>query len=401
MLKKVFRDSFVYFATLVLGKLLTAVFFIILARVFLPEKFGEVTYFITLLQLISALADLGLKQFFQKKMAIDAHSWLFTQITLLRLLSFGLTVIVVIALWAIFPSLIVGLGWLLICLLMEALFTVADAFYLSEGKAIRLGQKLIARNLLLFGYLTLIWWGGIKSVDSFYAFYTAITALILLFYFPYRALNFKKLDFSRAKIKHLLGRTSIYWVMDGCSMTYSKADSVVIKNTLGSAALGVYGSAYRFLESFNLLPQALFHNLFTISSRQDGVSRRQLKIMMAVMGGLGAVIGAGIMVIARPLIVWTMGIEYAEAVPVMRIFGIVIFLFFLNSPMNIIIQSSNMLKKYLPWVVGNVVLNIVLNLIFVSMTGSILAAAEVMIASEVLSIALNAVFVKRIYSQKN
>lgn len=379
------------------GKLLTAVFFIALARILLPERFGEVTYFITIIQLVNAIFDLGIRQFFQKKMVTDAHAWLFTQVTYLRLLLYILSFVVLAALTFIFRGSLPPLGWLSLCLLAEALFSVADAHYLSIGKSIRLGQKLIARNVLIFGYLLLIYSSpAFLSLNYFYLFYTVSIFIVLIFYFPYCQLKFAELNIRSAKIKHLIKKTFNYGLMDSSSVIYSKGDGLVIQNVLGDAALGIYGGAYRFVDGLNLLPQALFHNLFSISSKKNAVSKQQLKKMVTIMGAIGALAGGALIALSNPLIIILIGESFSAAIPVLRIFGVMVFLFFLNSPLNILIQSSNLLKKYLPWIVSLVAINLALTIGAILIFRSIEMAAYVKIVTEIMTIVVNLHFIRKL-----
>lgn len=400
MLKKLFTKSIFYFILLAGSKLLAAVFWIILARFFLPEKLGVVVYFTTVAATVAAIFDFGLCQFYQKKMATRPHQWLFTQILVLRTILFIASGLLVIALHQFSLMSMPYLSWLVIYMLGNSLFCVADGHYLSRSQTLRIGVKNILRNLLLFALFIFI---ALAPHDNFFTstlfaviIITISNLAVLLFYFPYRILRFKALDISGTKMLDLLKKSWVYGVMDGSNVLYSRADSLVIQNALGSAALGIYGSAYRFLDVFNLLPQALFHNLFSFAAKENNISRRQLKTMVLTMAGFGLVAGGGLIFLSQPLIPWLLGEAYTPAVPIMQIFGVVVFLFFLNSPLHVMIQSSRYLKQYLPWIFGVVMLNLALNIILLPITGTILTAAWVLVGTQIVTIAVNLIFMRKL-----
>ncbi len=385
MLRQLFKKSLLYFFTLVGGKLLTAVFFIILARILQPEKFGLITYFVTLVQLISVLADLGLKQWYQKKMAQKKNPLLFSQFFTLRLMLFSLSALIIIFGQVIFQILpVTFLAPLLMALILEALISVADGHYLAQNQSLFLGYKLIARNLVLFFALFFI--RQPENYQLFFWFYNLAIFSVLLFYFPFQALDWSWLK----KGKRIINPRSAlpYAIIDDLGIIYSKADSLLIKNFLGSAALGVYGAAYRYLDGFNLVPQALFHNLFPLAAKEKGISYRQVKKMVAVMTALGFFIGGFIFIFSDFLTTFLMGESYRLAGEVLRYFSMIIVLFFFNAPLNTIIQSSPKVKVYAPLLALAMTINIISNLLLIPPFG-ILGAVYAKILTEVLLIFIN------------
>lgn len=94
-----------------------------------------------------------------------------------------------------------------------------------------------------------------------------------------------------------------------------------------------------------------------------------------------------------------MGPAYAAGIPILKILSIVVFLFFFNAPLATFIQSSSLLKKFLPFGIGNTVLNIILNIALIPLYG-IQAAAWNMVVTETLGAMINVYFVQKIYAEK-
>lgn len=396
MLRQLFKKSLLYFLTLVGGKLLTAVFFIALARILQPDRFGEITYFVTVVQVVSVLADVGMKQWYQKKMAEKKRPILLTEFLRWRLIFYLVTIILVTLAqkWGNFfePQMMMAL---LSALFLEGLISVADGYYLAREDSLKLGWKLIGRNALLFLALFFI-----RAPDDYAIFFTAYDlalAGVLIFYFPWREILWKNLWHAEKEEENIRGALP-YAAIDDLSIVYGKADSLMIENMLGDSALGIYGAAYRYLDSFNLVPQALFHNLFPIAARENGISKEQLRKMVLVMSGLGVLVAAGIFVSSDFLTTFLMGESYAQAATVLRYFCIVIMMFFFNAPLNTIIQSSKKVKTYVPWMSVVVLLNLALNWYLIPRF-NIMGAVYTMMICEAGLIVINLNLTRQLYKK--
>jgi O-antigen/teichoic acid export membrane protein len=397
MLKTLLKKSGYYFTTLVMGKILTAGFFIILARILQPEKFGIITYFITVVQLVSVLTDFGLKSWYQKRMAITGEKILFTNLLSWRVVFFGVGAML------LFLSQLVG-EWLnpvmlkavIIALFLEALISVSDAYYLARGESLKLGYKLIWRNLLLF--LVLFFIKNPNDYQLFFFAYNIVLVGVLGFYFPFTALD-KSWWRAKNKLPNIKG-TLPYATIDGLGIIYGKADGLILSGLRGEGALGIYGAAYRYLDAFNLLPQALFHNLFPLAAKKNGIAKGQVRKMVMVMTGLGVIVAGGVFWGSEILTTGLMGESYGEATEILRYFSLVIILFFFNSPLNTIIQSSDMVKKYLPFLTAVVLFNLGLNFYLISKIG-MMGAVEAMILSEMVLVVINIWLIKKIYAGRH
>ncbi len=395
MLRKLFKKSLVYFATLVSGKLLTAAFFIILARILQPEKFGLITYFMTVVQVVNVFSDFGLKSWYQKQMAKKNQSDLLLGLLQWRLILCGISIagltILQLLLRTIPLSMLLPMMTLLI---LEALVSVGDGYYLARQNSLALGYKLIARNLLLFG--SLFW---IRSPQDYQVFFWAsnIALLVVLIgYLPWQEI-YRKITQTQEQLPKI--QTALpYAVIDSLGVIYSRADSLLIENLRGATALGIYGAAYRYLDAFNLLPQALFHNLFPIAAKKNGITISQLKKMVVVMFGLGIIVAAGLFISSDFLTTTLMGESYQKSGVILQALSLVVVLFFFNAPLNTVIQSSNQVKKYLPILASMVVVNIVLNLILIPVVG-IMGAVIAMIATEAGLVICNLWLANKIYTE--
>ena len=179
-------------------------------------------------------------------------------------------------------------------------------------------------------------------------------------------------------------------------MLYSKSDSLIIEHFLGSKFLGFYGAAYRYLESINLFATAIFHNLFPVASKKNNLSFFNLMRIVVFMFGISLFFSCFLYFGAELLTIVILGAEYLPSKEIVQIFALLIILFFTNSPLITTIAASSQLKKFLPWASINTLFNIIVNLLVVDTYG-IKGIAWTMVASEILAIIINVVFIYKIY----
>ncbi len=398
MLRRLLGKSLIYFGLLVGGKLLSAVYFMIIARAVLPEKFGQIMLFVTLIQLVTTIGDLGVKNWYLKQTALAKTPGLLGRLTAWR----GLLLVCSAVIFMVAEQ---HFGWLqagvwpffLGSLAIEALVTVADAYYLSHERSFMLGVKLIVRNVLLFGSLFFI-----RTPDDSGKFYLAylLTWLIMIpWYFP--------VTVCWRSLKHYKQSGRINWwsswpyaAIDSLGVIYSRADQLIINRFLASSSLGIYSAAYRYLDAFNLLPQALFHNLFPLAAKKGGLSRLQIAKMVAVMCGLGFVVAGGMALGANFLTTGLLGEAYAPAAKILRLFGVVVILFFFNAPLNTVLQSSDGVARYVPFLLGSTVFNLCLNYLLVPRLG-ISGGVWAMVGGEGLLVLMNVCLVAQMTKSKN
>jgi O-antigen/teichoic acid export membrane protein len=392
MIKKLFLHSSIYFAGLLCGKMLSILVFILFARTLQPEAFGDFVFFITLLQTVTFFADAGLIHYYQTRPSSD----LFKKIIVTRLYTLFISSIIAVFILTTTPFFHIETVILfLLTLIPEAFLSIADAHYLTEKKSFIISLKTISRmGILLVGYFLCIHFFSL--ITAFYLYF--ISGIITVFWFyPYRWKKIEKSYFiSVSENFSLLKSASTYALLIITSFAYSRGDALIMRYSLNNAALGLYSTAYRYLDSLSLLPTALSQNLFHISAQKNGTTIQQLikiTLLMSVMGGLCAIF---LYYASDLLIINLVGESYRGAIPIVQIFSAVTFLFFVNAPLSTVVQSSPYIKKFLPFGIGNTILNLILNILFLPQYG-IIAAAWIMAFTELSGLLINIFFVKKIY----
>lgn len=398
MILPLFKRSTIYFFGLTLSKVLSVLVFILFARVLLPEKFGNFTLFVTLLQVITFFADFGLNLWYQKKAGDgEDRQILFSKIISARIFTLFLSILISITflyLTSSFQFLISVI--FLLTLIPEAFLSVIDGYYLEKNQSFKVALKTTSRMFILFtGYLIFI---NNFSFQLSTQLYLLSSILTLLWFFPKN--KWQKINLQIKNIIPTLKSSSSYAFLIMTSFAYARGDSLVIRYTLNSAALGIYGAAYRYLETLSLLPTAISQNLFPISAKKIGISLSQLLKITAIISLIGVLFSVIVYFGSEWLIVGLLGPAYSTAIPILQIFSFVLLLFFISSPLATVVQSSRYVSKFLPFGIINTLLNIILNIIFVPKFG-IIAASWIMLLTEITGLLINIYFVKKVYETKN
>lgn len=375
-----------------ISKIITFLTYVLVARFLLPEKFGELVFILTLLQIITVIADFGLNQWYQKQADHEDKNELFSKIFAARAITFFGSIVISSMVFFFFHIIKTEyMTWFLAALFPEAIVSISDGYYLEKKQNLRVAFKNASKiGTLLIGFFICRSFFSVQIALFLYILGSYLTAL---WSFPYRNIFTNP---SPDMITHTLKKSASYAMLNLTSYAYARGDSIIIGLLRGNAALGLYGSAYRFLESVSLLPTALSHNLFPISAKAQGVTREQLNKIWIITAFTGAIIGMLFYVFSDLLITGLIGEAYRGAVPIMRLFSIVVFLFFINSPLNTVVISSDEVTKFTPYGIANTVLNLILNIILIPIYG-IMGAAIAMLITEITGLVINMYFVKKIY----
>jgi len=395
MIRSLFKRSGIYLTGLLASKVLSVVVFILFARDLGPAAFGNFVLFNTLILTVTFFADFGLNQWYQKHAHKEDRDKLFLEVIYARLFTLVFSLVLSGAFLFLTHTFSLTISSVfLVTLIFEAFLSIIDGYYLESGKPGKLSLKNGIRMIVyLFGYFIV---REQFSFDYSVYLYLLSSVVTLVWLFPWAKLSIPS-RFTLKKYFTILRSSSSYAVLIFSSYAYARGDALVVGYALGSTALGIYGAAYRYLESISLIPTALSHNLFPVASRESAVSFKQLtKIVFMML--TGGVLTAILLFFASDwLVLELVGKEYIQAIPILKAFSLVVFFFFINAPIAAVIQSSRFIKEFLPWGIGNTLLNIGLNLLLIPHFG-IFAAAWVMLITEVTGFLINLYFVYKLYT---
>lgn len=398
MIRSLLKRSLIYFIGLTGSKILNVIVFILFARSLGPARFGDFILFVTIVQLITWLADCGLTQWYQTTAHHSDKQQLFARVIAVRLVTLAASVILITATLLLTHTFSVDIVVVAaISLIPESLLLLADGFYLENKQPLTVSLKNMSKiGIPLIGYVFL---SNNFSLPTAIWLYFLGSAIVCVLFFPRKPflIFFFSIHLSFSEVFSILRKSASYGLLTLTSYAYARADSLVIRYALNSTALGMYGAGYRYLEGASLIPTALSHNLFPAAAQKKAVTLPQLKKITAVMGVIGFVAALIVFANSNWLITGLLGKVYAPAVPILQIFSGVIFLFFVNAPLAAVVQSSPLLKQFLPYGAANTAVNLALNIVLVPAYG-IVGAAWVMLATEVSGLLINISFVIKRYN---
>jgi len=299
MIRGLIKKSGVYFLGLLAGKALSFLVFILFARTLLPTNFGNFVLFITLLQLITYFADFGMIQWYQKKATSEDSDELLGKVISARIFTLLISSLLSIIFLLLSSSFNLQISIIfLLTLIPEAFLSIFDGYYLKRGKSFTVSLKTVLRMMLLFfGFL---FFTSSFSFEVAISSYSLSSFLVLLWYIPRKKLAYVRVDLGIKKVGIILRSSSSYAFLIFSSFLYARGDSLVIKYVLNSASLGIYGAAYRYLESLSLIPTALAHNLFPISAKPNTVTWTHLLKLVLLLSTLGLIISSALICFRIP-----------------------------------------------------------------------------------------------------
>lgn len=183
--------------------------------------------------------------------------------------------------------------------------------------------------------------------------YGLIVSAIIEVFLSYILFTTKpKIQLEIKKVKYIIRRG--WWVtMTGIFSYFAdNGDNLIVGKVLGSSALGMYQVAYKFStlpisEITNVINQVIFPVFSRFSEDKERLWKAFLKVTL--IGSLGAfVLGGGIFIFAKPIILIFMGRQWLAAIPaiqVLAIYGILRTMFGNFAPLFLSLGKQNYVAK--------------------------------------------------------
>ncbi|MHC4075313.1 MAG: flippase [Planctomycetota bacterium] len=179
---------------------------------------------------------------------------------------------------------------------------------------------------------------------------------------------------------------------------YSRADVLILSKIRGTADVGIYSAAFRFVAAAQLLLASFSNSLYPHISRLYQQSKNQFKVVStAVIRFLVALVVPVIILFvlsAHQIIIVVFGPEFEDAAGVLQIVVLSILPFAFITVGDYILLSSHNQKLDLKINLCTVVCNLVLNFILIARWG-ITGAAVAMLSSMILYLVIQYYFLSR------
>jgi len=153
------------------------------------------------------------------------------------------------------------------------------------------------------------------------------------------------------------------------SIIYFKSDVVMLAYLQDQVAVGLYESAYKFIEAAMFIPVSLVNVLLPVMARSfltDKAAYHQVYLhstRILAMAILPVVIF--VCFCAPQIILLVYGEKYLPAAPALQVLIWTLFVIFLNAPVGNILATANLIQAFLPYALANTLLNIGLNALLI------------------------------------
>lgn len=393
-MNKIFKQA----SWLIIGQFLTKVisFFytIFLAKSLGVEEFGLYIVAISYFSIISAFADFGFNRYLIREISIEKTNtnqllWntLILRLALASILFATFTTflysfdenqarvsLVLIALMAVLPQSI-AMTFDAILISLKKLQLSAIMLFISTAVMSFFGWFLVSQNLGSIGAIAGLIFGQLIYALGFFL----IVFLNIGIHIPKIHINI---------IKQVIKDSLPYGVLGILGLLYFRIDSIILSYLRGSYEVGIYGASYRFLETIIFIPAsfavALFPNMAKLYSENlldlKKLYFKSLKLMLI----LGLIFLLAYFFILPILIKFYLP-NYLPSIEVIKILALSIPFIFIATPgVQVLLSTDKYLKPVIYFSIFTLLLNIILNLLFIPKYGYI-AAAWVTVLSDIVS----------------
>jgi O-antigen/teichoic acid export membrane protein len=368
---------------------------LIVVRTLGSRGFGQWSTIFAVTQIAANFGELGLTQVAVNRAASEpSHQgdWLGALVSLRVLLAVPTTILALVGVLLIAPTPSSRIAGVLI----------AATILVGAPAALNAAFQLRVRNDISIAIVTLgsvLWTGGAlavsvhsKSIDALAAVFLAVAAITTcVTIVQARRLVAVRLDGSRRLWRALL-RVGLGVGAAGVMVTlYVRLDQVLVFEIAGSRQAGLYGAAYRILDTIQFIPISVMTTLFPLIATAYPHDRARVRRLLQSVGeyltmaSLPAL--AFTVVAARPIMTLLFGAQFAQAAPALPILmGAFISISFgyLAGNMVVILELQ---RKFFGYATVGLLVNALLNAAFIPRYG-FLAAAWITLLTEVLVMSL-------------
>lgn len=381
--QKVFKNATWIIACKIAQSLISLVIGTISARYLGPSNYGLISYASSLIAFITPLAQLGLRNIFVEQ--IMSHPEREGK-TIGTSLVMSITSSLLCIVSCITFVLLVNAGerdTLIVC----ALYSITLLFQMSEmieywyqAKLLSKYTSLVAlaaytvvalyRVFLLITQKSIYWFALTNALD-----YLLITVALLILYWK---LGGQRLSFSFGLAKELFSVSKYYIVSSMMITIFSQTDKIMIKMMVGNAENGYYSTAATCAAISSFVFTAVIDSMrpLILDSKKSceelfNINMSRLYSVIIYMGLAQSLV---LTLLARPIILFLYGTEYAASVPILQIITWYSAFSYMGSVRNIWILAEGKQKHLWKINLSGAVLNVIGNFLLIPIWGAAGAA---------------------------
>lgn len=369
------RNTSYYTLALVVQKVISFTYFVIIARALGPEDLGKYYFAISFTTIFAIIIDLGLSNVLTREVAKNhdsAQKYLSNVLGLKIPLAF-LAVAIVAALSVFFDysPLVRTL------ILISSASMVFDSFTLTFFGVMRGHHNLRFESLSAMIFQLIVLASGLFAMWLGWGLVYLIAALALAsvfnFFFSLSVVKFQtdislKPTFDKIFIKGLIVITAPFAIFAVLQRVYTYLDAVLLQKLAGDRAVGIYQVSFKIIVALQFLPMAFSASLYPAFATYWQKNREQLAVTferaMNYLLILAAPISIGVLATADKIIL-LFNAEYRDAVAPLQVSMIALSFIFLNFAVGALLNACDRQKYNTMVMAATTVLSISLNIILI------------------------------------
>lgn len=381
------------FSTLSITSRLIAnvIVFWILARFFNPELFGQFTFAHTLANTFIIFADFGFDILLTTEIARrrENASKIFQQLFSLKLM---FTLLSMLGMWVFaylfelsstsHDMILVFSVFLVFTTLTNFLYALYKGFEILEYET-KVSLIMNVGLLIIVGILLIIK-AGILSIAVGFVFSRFIGFLVGVKY-SYKVLpkiNYKLIFDGFTSIKSKMFVFGFHFLF---SYLFFQLDTILLAMFKGDYYVGIYQSVFKLVLLPLVIPEILVNVLLPVLSRLNFDNTFRWEKLGSLMSKLLFIviipIALSLSLYSEKIIKLIYGSNYNDAIPVLKIFAMILVIRFILEPFALMLTTSNRQKYRMYVVIAATFLNLILNIFFIPQYGVVGAASVSLITN--------------------
>jgi O-antigen/teichoic acid export membrane protein len=395
----ILKNTFFQAVGQAVGKLLTFFLFIFIARSLSVESFGQFNFIYAYAAIFAIFMDFGMDILIPKLVAITPLKLKF----LLPLIKFKL--ICVSLVFSIYVVITLGMRnndsftTYMLAGLGTALYSlISFLFGIYRGKESLKYEAVftIMHKGLFFLLSVLSVYYGFFLKGIFGALVISST-IVLIFacchvWKRYGYLISETNEIEIKKNKEIFKEALPYLFINVCTIIYFRIDTLMLSYLKSNYDVGIYNAAYRLMEGLIFIPGAFMTAFFPVLVRAANRGRSYLndkfKEGLISISLIGLLISGPLMIGSYTFISLFWGQRYIEAVPILKLLAVALFIIHLNYIVTQSAIAQNKEKLYMVTVVCAVLINIGLNFPLINLYAARGAALSTIITELFLGLVL-------------
>ena len=387
----------------IVGRVLGSITLLILPRYLGPADFGIYSLALSYFMLFSVSSNYGLNGLLIKDVARDktlSQQYYVTNIVLKQLLSlFSLIILVMIVYILRYPLRDIKI----ILIISSALFfysiaqtnsAVYRAYEKMEYNALlEISRSVIALIvvLLIVNLHGSIFWLAAISNITYFVLAALGTKIILIKFFKI------KLKTSWPVMLDTFKNSTPFFLVSAVAIIQNRIDVIMISKLINNTEVGLFSAANELINVLYLIPNLISNVLFPIFSRQYHESSKSLvlasNLTIKYMAIAGLPISAGIYFVSPSIIMLIYGKAYSDAIDILRILGLGIFIIFVLSIMAYVLTAADKIKHVTFANILSIIGHIILNIWLIPIYGAEGAAIALLISGCISMIYLYKIYI--------